>query len=60
MLPQHPPHIRAGKLKALGSASPNRLAAAPDIPTLAECGLVGVELSAWDGIALPKGASPDW
>ena len=53
------PHIRAGKLKALGSASPNRLAAAPDIPTLAECGLVGVELSAWDGIALPKGASPE-
>ena len=53
------PHIRAGKLKALGSASPNRLAAAPGIPTLAECGLVGVELSAWDGIALPKGASPE-
>ena len=50
------PHVRSGRLAALGAASKERLAAAPEVPTLAEMGLAGVELSAWDGLALPKGA----
>ena len=51
-------HVRSGKLTALGAASQQRLAIAPDIPTFAEAGVADVELSAWDGIVLPKGA-PD-
>lgn len=51
-------HVRSGKLTALGAASKQRLAIAPDIPTFAEAGVADVELSAWDGIVLPKGA-PD-
>lgn len=52
-------HVRSGKLTALGSASRKRLEIAPDIPTFAEAGVAGVELSAWDGIVLPKGASDE-
>ena len=51
--------MRSGKLTALGSASKKRLKIAPDIPTFAEAGVAGVELSAWDGIVLPKGASDE-
>ncbi|QDA55751.1 tripartite tricarboxylate transporter substrate binding protein [Sutterella faecalis] len=52
-------HVSSGKLTALGSASRKRLEIAPDIPTFAEAGVAGVELSAWDGIVLPKGASDE-
>lgn len=51
------PHVRSGKLQPLGAASRTRLAIAADIPTFAEAGVAGIELSAWDGIVLPKGAS---
>ncbi len=47
--------IRAGKLRALGVTSPSRLAAIPDIPTVAESGLPGFEYSAWVGVFAPAG-----
>ena len=49
------PHIRAGKLRALGVASAKRIAPAPDIPTIAEQGFAGYEADAWQGFAVPAG-----
>src|ERR1700730_4011696 len=45
--------IREGKLTVLGVTTPKRVAAAPDIPTLAEGGLKGFELVAWQGVVAP-------
>jgi tripartite-type tricarboxylate transporter receptor subunit TctC len=47
--------IRAGKVRVLGVTTPKRVAAAPDIPTLAEAGLAGFELVAWQGVVAPAG-----
>src|SRR6201992_674975 len=52
------PQIREGKVRALGVTTLNRIAAAPEIPTLAEAGLPGVELVAWQGVAAPAGTPP--
>ncbi|HZP87909.1 MAG TPA: tripartite tricarboxylate transporter substrate binding protein [Burkholderiales bacterium] len=49
------PHVRSGKLKALGVATPQRNALAPDIPTVAEAGLPGFEVTAWYGVVAPVG-----
>ena len=49
------PQIRDGKLKVLGVTTANRVAAALDIPTLAEAGLPGYELMAWQGVVAPAG-----
>lgn len=47
--------IKEGKLRVLGVTSPERVAAAPDIPTIAEGGLKGYELVAWQGVVAPAG-----
>lgn len=49
------PHIRAGKLRALAVMSDRRLAALPEVPTIAEAGAAGAELSAWSSIVVPAG-----
>ncbi len=49
------PQIRAGKLRVLGVTTAARVGSAPDIPTLAESGLAGFELVAWQGIVAPAG-----
>jgi tripartite-type tricarboxylate transporter receptor subunit TctC len=49
------PQIREGKVRVLGVTTPQRVAAAPDIPTLAEGGLAGFELVAWQGVVAPAG-----
>lgn len=49
------PHIRKGALKALAVTTPERLTAAPEVPTMKEAGVDGYELYAWDGFVLPKG-----
>ncbi len=48
-------HIREGKVRVLGVTTIKRVAAAPDIPTLAEGGLAGFELVAWQGVVAPAG-----
>jgi tripartite-type tricarboxylate transporter receptor subunit TctC len=48
-------HVKSDKLKALAVASPRRLAAVPQLPTLAEVGLPGIEMSAWQGLFVPAG-----
>jgi len=47
------PHVKAGKLKALGVTGAQRTAMAPDIATIAESGLAGYEAYGWYGIAAP-------
>jgi tripartite-type tricarboxylate transporter receptor subunit TctC len=53
------PLIRDGKVRALGVTTSKRVAAAPDIPTLAEAGLAGFELVAWQGVVAPAGLPRD-
>jgi tripartite-type tricarboxylate transporter receptor subunit TctC len=46
-------HIRAGKLKPLATAAPQRLAELPEVPTLAELGYAGIGTNAWQGMFAP-------
>ena len=54
------PHIRAGKLKALGVSGSKRLSLMPELPTIAESGLTGYQMSSWYGILAPAGAPPEF
>ena len=47
------PHMKAGKLRALAVTTATRSAVAPDVPTLAESGLPGYELSSWQAVFAP-------
>ena len=47
------PHIKAGKLRALGVTTLRRSAALPDVPTIAEAGLPGYEVDGWYGLLAP-------
>jgi len=47
------PHVKSGKLKALGVTGASRTAQAPDIPTISEGGLSGYEIYGWYGFAAP-------
>jgi tripartite-type tricarboxylate transporter receptor subunit TctC len=47
--------IRGGKVKALALTAPKRLDTLKDLPTAAEAGLPGFELSIWHGMYAPKG-----
>ncbi len=49
------PLVRAGKLRAIAVTSPQRLAALPGVPTLAESGLGDIELREWEGLVAPAG-----
>jgi tripartite-type tricarboxylate transporter receptor subunit TctC len=47
------PHVRTGKLRALGITSATRSRAIPDIPTIAEAGVPGYEAVQWSGMLAP-------
>ncbi|HEX5129544.1 MAG TPA: tripartite tricarboxylate transporter substrate binding protein [Usitatibacter sp.] len=53
------PHVKAGRLKALGIATEKRNALAPEIPTVGEMGLPGFEITSWYGVAAPVGVPKD-
>ncbi|KAG1463374.1 hypothetical protein G6F57_013771 [Rhizopus arrhizus] len=54
-LPSSLPHVQAGKLRAIGVTSPQRLPSTPDVPTLAESGLPGFDVESWFGLVAPAG-----
>ncbi len=47
------PHVKSGKLRALAVAGPKRAAELPDIPTLKEAGVDGVDVTQWYAIFAP-------
>ena len=49
------PHVKGGRLRALGITGPRRSAQLPDVPTVAEAGLPGYEFVTWHGMLAPKG-----
>lgn len=50
-----PPHIKAGRIRALAIGSARRSAAMPDVPTMQEAGVPGFDYSAWAGLLAPAG-----
>ena len=49
------PHIRAGRVRALGVTGPKRTPQAPDLPTVAEAGLPGYSVTSYFGVLVPTG-----
>jgi tripartite-type tricarboxylate transporter receptor subunit TctC len=49
------PHVRSGRLRALAVTSKERVAALPDVPTVAESGLPDFEVVLWHGVIGPRG-----
>lgn len=52
------PHIQSGKLRALAVTDPQRSPALPNVPTLGEAGVKGVQVTSWYGVLAPKGTPP--
>ena len=52
------PQVKAGRLRALAVSSAERVAALPELPTIAESGVPGYEYVAWVGIAAPAPTPP--
>lgn len=52
------PNAKAGKVRALAVTSPARWPSAPDIPTMAESGFPGFDMTAWFGLLAPAGSPP--
>ncbi|HEX6005120.1 MAG TPA: tripartite tricarboxylate transporter substrate binding protein [Burkholderiales bacterium] len=53
------PHVRAGKVRALGVGNAQRIPSLPDFPTIAEAGLPGYEAYAWGGMVGPANMPKD-
>jgi tripartite-type tricarboxylate transporter receptor subunit TctC len=53
------PQIRSGKVKALAVMSKKRIPSLPDVPTLDELGVKDFEVTAWQGLFVPKGTPAD-
>jgi len=49
------PHLKTGKIRALAVTSAKRSGVAPDVPTMAESGLAGFEISSWQAVFAPAG-----
>jgi tripartite-type tricarboxylate transporter receptor subunit TctC len=49
------PHIKSGRVRALGVGSPKRSALVPDVPTIAESGVKGYDAYSWAGVFAPAG-----
>ena len=53
------PHIKGGKVRALGIAGTQRMPTLPDVPTFEEQGIAGYNVVDWKAVAGPKGIPPD-
>ncbi|MDC6165571.1 tripartite tricarboxylate transporter substrate binding protein [Achromobacter xylosoxidans] len=52
------PHLKSGKIRALGVAGARRAKVLPDMPTLAELGVQGVDVAQWYAVFAPANADP--
>jgi len=52
-IPAFLPHVKAGKLRALGVTSAKRAASLPDVPSIVEAGVPGYETIQWSGVLAP-------
>jgi tripartite-type tricarboxylate transporter receptor subunit TctC len=52
------PHVKTGKLRALGVSSPKRSPLVPDVPTIAEAGVPGYTANHWNALYAPAGTPP--
>ena len=52
-------YVKSGRLRALAVTTPKRIAAASDIPTVAEAGFPGYEVTNWHGLVAPRGTPND-
>ena len=55
-MPAAMPHVHNGRLRALAVTTAKRSRGAPEVPTIAESGLQGYDLSSWNGFLAPAGA----
>ena len=53
------PYLHDGRLRALAVAGPERIPSLPEVPTLAELGVPGVDVSQWYGLFAPAGTPPE-
>jgi tripartite-type tricarboxylate transporter receptor subunit TctC len=53
------PHVRGGRLRALGVTDSTRAATMPDVPTIADAGVPGFEVVQWNGLIVPAGTSKE-
>ena len=52
-------HIQARKVRAVAVTTPKRSLSFPDLPTVAESGITGYEVTSWNGMLAPAGTPPD-
>lgn len=57
VMPNTAPQVRGGRLKALAVSTAKRVPAFADVPTIAESGVAGFDVGAWDAIFAPAGTS---
>jgi tripartite-type tricarboxylate transporter receptor subunit TctC len=58
VMPNAYPQAKGGKVRGLAVTTARRFPGAPEYPTIAESGLPGFEVSAWDGVLAPAGTPP--
>jgi tripartite-type tricarboxylate transporter receptor subunit TctC len=49
------PHVKAGRVRGLAVSSPKRSPVVPELPTIAEAGVPGFEVTVWSGVIVPAG-----
>src|SRR5690606_31706957 len=57
-MPSALPMVEAGKLRAIAVTSKERSPSLPDVPTIAESGLPGYQVTGWFGVLVPKATPP--
>ncbi|MGZ5147869.1 MAG: tripartite tricarboxylate transporter substrate-binding protein, partial [Burkholderiales bacterium] len=53
------PHVRSGRLRALGITTAKRSTLLPELPTIVEQGVTGFEVDSWFGFLAPAGTPPE-